>query len=75
MPNITPDEAHRYQQRWALANSVEIAELRRTSAETKLQQLASLMASRELFAEDPNRERDVDEVRERWRQLRRAQGV
>jgi hypothetical protein len=48
----------------------ELDELRRTSIETKLLQLTSLMASRDLFAHDSARDKGILEVRERWLRLR-----
>jgi hypothetical protein len=38
--------------------------------ETKLLQLVALMASRDLFAYDAERDKGVLEVRKRWAQLR-----
>ena len=40
--------------------------------ETKLRQLAALMASRHLFGVEPDREAGVEAVRERWARLRQA---
>lgn len=71
---MTPDQARAYFGRWELVREAETAELQKTSLETKLQQLASLMASRHLFAADPNRERQADQVREKWARLRKALG-
>lgn len=48
------------------------AKLRRTPMEKKLMQLCALMASRDLFAEYPEREKGVVEVRERWARLRQV---
>ena len=42
--------------------------------ETKLRQLAALMASRHLFAPDPHREAQIHEVRERWALLEEGTG-
>ena len=70
MAIITPDEARAYADRWAVAEAFELKELRRTPMETKLLQLTALMASRNLFASDPEREKGVLEVRERWFRLR-----
>ena len=70
MAAITPDEARAYADRWAVVEAFELEELRRTPMETKLLQLTALMASSDLFAEDPEREKDVLEVRERWGRLR-----
>lgn len=71
---MTPEQARAYYQRWKLVREVEVATLRRTSMETKLQQLAALMASRHLFRADPVREQEVSEVRDRWARLRQALG-
>jgi hypothetical protein len=71
---ITPDEAQAYVERWALVQKRETAELRRTSMDTKLRQLSALMASRDLFGTEPDRESSVHAVRERWARLRRALG-
>ncbi len=40
--------------------------------ETKLQQLAALMASRHVFGPEPDREAEIQVVRERWARLRRV---
>jgi hypothetical protein len=72
MAAITPEEARAYIQRWELVRELETAELQRTPIETKLRQLAALMASRHLFGPEPDRERQVAEVRARWERLRQA---
>jgi hypothetical protein len=74
MAPITPAEARAYCERWAAVAEFEIAELRAAPMESKLQQLSALMASRDLFTADPEREQGVQDVRERWAQLRRALG-
>lgn len=73
MSKIDPEAAQQFLDRWALVNAHELEELRRTPMETKLRQLASLMASRDLFA-DPDRDKEASEVQQRWAQLRRALG-
>jgi hypothetical protein len=72
MAAITPEEAGAYFRRWELVRDAEARELRRTPMETKLQQLASLMASRHVVGPEPNREADTWVVRERWARVRRA---
>jgi hypothetical protein len=74
MASITPAEAHAYFERWELVNEVELAELRRTSMDTKLRQLSALMASRSLFGVDPERESGMQLVRDRWARLWQASG-
>jgi hypothetical protein len=74
MGGITPEQARAYLKRWELVSQAEVAELRRTTLEIKLQQLAALMESRHLFGPEPDREAGVLEVRERWARLRRALG-
>jgi hypothetical protein len=61
-----------YCNRWELVKEIELIELRRTSMDIKLRQLSALMASRGLFAVDPERENGVQCVRDRWAQLRQA---
>lgn len=72
MAAITPEEASAYADRWAVVEAFELEELRRTPMEKKLMQLCSLMASRNLFAADPERESGVLEVRGRWARLRQV---
>jgi len=74
MSSVTPDDARQYLERWKLVEEREIAELRNTPIETKAKQLAALMASRNLFREDPERERGIREVQARWARLRKALG-
>jgi hypothetical protein len=72
MVAVTPEEALAYFRRWELVRDVEARELRRTPMETKLQQVAALMASRHVFGPEPDREAQIQIVRERWARLRRA---
>src|SRR6266404_101481 len=72
MAAITPEDALAYFRRWELVRDAEARELRCTPMETKLQQLASLMASRHVFGPEPDREAQLQVVRERWARLRRA---
>lgn len=72
MAGMNPEEVRAYLSRWRLVHEVEVAELRRTSFETKLRQLEALVASRDLFGPDPNRAVEEGEVQRRWAQLRRA---
>ena len=74
MASITSAEAQAYFKRWELVKEIELAELRRTSMDTKLRQLSALMASGGLFGVDPERENGVQLVRERWACLWQAQG-
>jgi hypothetical protein len=74
MSSVTPDEARQYLERWKLVEEREITELRETSVEIKAKQLSALMASRNLFREDPERERGVRQVQARWARLRKALG-
>jgi hypothetical protein len=52
----------------------QLEELRRTPMETKLRQLAALMASRHLFGVEQDREEGVRLVRQKWARLRQALG-
>jgi hypothetical protein len=69
MASITPTEAQAYFKRWELVKEIELTELRRTSMDTKLRQLSALMASRSLFGVDPEREKGMQLVRDRWARL------
>jgi hypothetical protein len=71
---ITSEEARAYLARWELVRKAETAALKGTSMETKLRQLSALMASRHLFGNNADREKDARTVRERWERLRRALG-
>jgi hypothetical protein len=74
MATMTPEEARAYLKRWDLVSAAQVAELRRTTMETKLRQLTALMASRHLFAPEPEREAQVRDVRDIWARLRQALG-
>jgi hypothetical protein len=74
MAAITPEEARAYFARWQLLRDVAVPEPQRTPMETKLRQLAALMASRDLFGPEWDREARVRELRERWARLRQALG-
>lgn len=74
MSSITPEDAQQYLERWVLVEEREIVELRKTSMETKARQLSALMASRDLFGKDQDRENAVRDVRERWARIRKALG-
>jgi hypothetical protein len=74
MSSVTPDDARQYLERWKLVEEREIKELRTTPIEIKAKQLAALMASRDIFGEDPDRDRGVREVQARWARLRKALG-
>jgi hypothetical protein len=69
---ITPAQARDYLDRWKLVKQAEAEELRTVSLETKLQQLSVLMASRGLFAADPARDREIEQVRDRWLRIFQA---
>lgn len=74
MALVTPAEAQAYFERWELVKEIELAELRRTSMDTKLRQLSALIASRSLFGIDPERESGTQLVRDRWARLWQASG-
>ena len=74
MERISSDEGEAYLARWRLVQEAEVAELRRTSMETKLRQLAALVAARDTFGPDADRDLHVAEVRERWNRLRQTLG-
>jgi hypothetical protein len=72
MPKMTTEEAQAYFERWRLVRDVEVADLRRTSIDTKLRQLAALVAARDVFGQEAEREAQVRAVRARWALIRQA---
>jgi hypothetical protein len=72
MTSISPQQARDYLARWRLVEKAQTEEWRMASLETRVQQLAVLMASRSLFGNDPDRERQVGEIRDRWARIRLA---
>ena len=75
MSKITPEQARAYLKRFELLEEVQSAELARATVQSRFQQLAALMSSRHAFGSEPERERDLEVVRERWARLRRALGA
>jgi hypothetical protein len=71
---ITPQQALDYLERWKIVREREARELHATSMEERARQLGVLMTSRTLFECDPGREHLVEEVRQRWMRIHRAQG-
>lgn len=72
MTAITSRQARSYLDRWKLVHEAEVQELRNASLDIKARQLAVLMASRDLFKADVEREMEVDAIRERWALIRGA---
>ena len=70
---ISPEDAAAYLQRWAVAGRRLRQELRDTSMETKLHQLAALMASAPRMGWSGMLDAEDDAVRERWMALRRSE--
>ena len=69
---ISRQAATRYQERWAIARERLNEELRATSMETKLRQLASLMQSARAMGWSQSLDEEDNAVRARWMALRRA---
>ena len=69
---ISPQAAARYRERWAIARERLNEELRATSMETKLRQLANLMQSAREMGWSQSLDDEDDAVRARWMALRRA---
>jgi hypothetical protein len=74
MATITAEQAQNYLDRWKLVHEAEVQGLRTSSLDIKARQLSVLMASRELFSQDHDRQSDVDTVRQRWARIRGALG-
>ena len=64
-----------YKKRWEKINARERAELRNTSLDVKLRQIAALMASVDDLGWRSALEEGVEEVRARWKRLRKLHGV
>ncbi len=72
---VRPADAQAYLRGLREDNDHELEELRRTSIETKAQQLWTLMTAGDLLEDAAEREASVQAVRERWAALRRALDV
>ena len=71
---MTKLEALEYVARYKVVNEFEIAELRSTSIELKLEQTAALMAAVDQMGLSQALADEEAEVRERWLRLKRAYG-
>lgn len=72
MTAISKQQAPDYLERWKIVREWEARGKHATTMDERAQQLSVLMASRFLFECDPNRERLVEEVRQRWMHIHRA---
>ena len=71
---MTRLEALEYIARYKLVNKIELAELRSTSIEVKLEQTNALMAAVHQMGWTQALAGEEAEVRERWLRLKRAYG-
>ena len=69
---LSPQDATRYLQRWAVARRRLTEELRATSMETKLHQLAALMQSARELRWSQSLDAEDDVIHARWQAVRRA---
>ena len=69
---ISPQAAAWYQERWAIVRERLNEELRATSMEAKLRQLANLMQSAREMGWSLSLDEEDEAVRARWMALRRA---
>ncbi len=67
---LTKAQARAFQARWEMVNAVEQAELRATSLDRKLRQLAALMASAGPLGWTDALAAEETQVRARWNRLR-----
>ena len=72
---MTRDDGEAFKARWAMVNTAERDELRTTSMDKKLRQLAALMASVEKLGWDEALAAEEIQAREQWRRLRQAYGI
>lgn len=75
MSAISPQDAQALARRWELVRDREAAMRRSASKEIRFRQVCALVASRELFGAESDRDAGVRAVRERWDWLRRAYGA
>lgn len=68
---ISKAQARAFKKRWAVINAWQREELRKTSFIQKLQKLSALMASVKELGWDESLSIGEEEVRERWRKLKR----
>lgn len=68
---ITKTQARAFKKRWEAINARQRDELRKTSYIQKLQKLSALMASVKLMGWDKSISIGEEEVRERWKMLKR----
>ncbi len=71
---MTRDDGEAFKARWAMVGAAERDELRATSMDKKLRQLAALMASVAKLGWDEALAAEETEAREQWRRLRQAYG-
>lgn len=70
-PELTRSEARDWMGRWQIVNENERLELRNTTIETKLHQLAAMMAMAEGLGWDTSTDAEIHVVRDRWARLKR----
>ena len=63
------EEAKLFKERWKLVNETINEEIRNTPIETKLQQLAIMFATSQIFDWTSSQE-DIEIVRKRWQRLK-----
>jgi hypothetical protein len=71
---MTKAQVRAWAKRWQLVNAREIEELRATPVTVKYRQLVNLMRSAHELGWVTTTNAEVNEVRERWKRLRRANG-
>jgi hypothetical protein len=76
MPNpvLNAEQVRAWKAGQDAANRREIEELRKTPTRIKLQQLAAMMCSADLFCSPVDREAEVLIARQRWLEVYRAHG-
>ena len=72
---MTQAEGEAFKTRWAMVGKAERDELRATSMDKKLRQLAALMASVATFGWDESLAAEKVLAREQWQRLRQAYGI
>lgn len=70
MARLSPAQARDFADRWARVNQAEIDELNATPPEILLRQMDSLRSVVDTFGWREELDRETEEVRNRWNQLR-----
>lgn len=69
---MNKNEAKNFKERWQIVNKVIAEEIRQTPAEVKLRQLAVMVEAAQMLGWAESLREGEEEVRERWRKLKKS---